>query len=63
MTIVQPTVLAPETELMAATETPLKATATTEGTDDMPDVRHGRLPGILDRMSFWLPDQLFRRPV
>jgi len=35
---IDPTVLAPETELMTATETPLKLTATTEGTDDMPDV-------------------------
>lgn len=52
MTIDQPIVLAPETEPMTATETPLKLKATTECADGLPDVI-GRLPGILDWMSAW----------
>ena len=35
---IDPTVLAPETELMTAAERSLKPTATTEAADDVPDV-------------------------
>jgi len=44
MTIDQPTALAPETEIMTATETPLKRPTTPEGTDDMAEMAMGDYP-------------------